>query len=111
MVQSQRTVAEVTLTSEVDVAEVVKLRAQVSGEWEKQHGFKLSYTEVIVKAVASALREHPLPEFQLDRRRDSPSLRGEHRGRRRGRQRTDRAGGAKRRSEIVSSRWPRRSAT
>jgi pyruvate dehydrogenase E2 component (dihydrolipoamide acetyltransferase) len=59
MVHSQRTVAEVTLTVEVDVAEVVKLREQVSAEWERQHGFKLSYTEVIVKAVAHALREHP----------------------------------------------------
>jgi pyruvate dehydrogenase E2 component (dihydrolipoamide acetyltransferase) len=59
MVHSQRTVAGVTLTAEVDVAEVVKLRDQVSGEWERQHGFKLSYTEVIVKAVARSLREHP----------------------------------------------------
>src|SRR5579859_2582096 len=59
MVNSQRTVAEVTLTAEVDVAEVVKLREQVSAEWERQHGFKLSYTEVIVKAVAHSLREHP----------------------------------------------------
>ena len=59
MVHSQRTVAAVTLTSEVDVAEVVKLREQVSTEWERQHGFKLSYSEVIVKAVARALREHP----------------------------------------------------
>jgi pyruvate dehydrogenase E2 component (dihydrolipoamide acetyltransferase) len=59
MVRSQQTVAEVTLTAEADVAEIVKLRDQVGGEWEKQHGFKVSYTEVIVKAVAKALREHP----------------------------------------------------
>jgi pyruvate dehydrogenase E2 component (dihydrolipoamide acetyltransferase) len=59
MSRSQQTVAEVTLTAEADVAEVVKLREQVSAEWEKQHGFKVSYTEVIVKAVARALKEHP----------------------------------------------------
>jgi pyruvate dehydrogenase E2 component (dihydrolipoamide acetyltransferase) len=59
MVHSQQTVAEVTLTAEADVAEIVKLRDQVGAEWEKQHGFKVSYTEVIVKAVAKALREHP----------------------------------------------------
>jgi pyruvate dehydrogenase E2 component (dihydrolipoamide acetyltransferase) len=59
LLRSQQTVAEVTITSEADVAEVVKLRQQVSAEWEKQHGFKVSYTEVIVKAVAKALREHP----------------------------------------------------
>jgi len=58
MVRSQQTVAEVTLTAEADVTEVVKLREQVGAEWEKQHGFKVSYTEVIVKAVAKALREH-----------------------------------------------------
>jgi pyruvate dehydrogenase E2 component (dihydrolipoamide acetyltransferase) len=59
MVHSQQTVAEVTLTAEVDVGEIVKLRAQVGDEWEKQYGFKVSYTEVIVKAVGKALREHP----------------------------------------------------
>ncbi|MGH2460829.1 MAG: dihydrolipoamide acetyltransferase family protein [Chloroflexota bacterium] len=59
MVRSQQTVAEVTLTAEVDVAEIVKLREQVSGEWEKQHGIKVSYNDVIIRAVARALREHP----------------------------------------------------
>lgn len=59
MHRSQQTVAEVTITEEADVGEVVKLRDQVSREWEKQHGFKVSYTEVIIKAVAKALKEHP----------------------------------------------------
>jgi len=59
MVNSQRTVAAVTITAVADVAEIVKLRQQVGAEWQKQHGFKVSYTEVIVKAVAKALREHP----------------------------------------------------
>lgn len=59
MARSQQTVAEVTLTSEVDVAEIVKLREQVSGEWQKQHGIKVSYNDVIIRAVARALREHP----------------------------------------------------
>lgn len=59
MVRSQQTVAEVTLNAEVDMAEVVKLRGQVSAEWQKLHGFKVTYTEVIVKAVAKALREYP----------------------------------------------------
>jgi len=59
MVRSQQTVAEVTLTQEADVGEVMKLREQVSAEWQKQHGFKVSPTDVIIKAVARALREHP----------------------------------------------------
>jgi pyruvate dehydrogenase E2 component (dihydrolipoamide acetyltransferase) len=59
MVKSQQTVAEVTITAEVDMGEVVKLREQVSGEWQKLHGIKVSYNDVIVRAVAKALREHP----------------------------------------------------
>ncbi|HEX5416164.1 MAG TPA: dihydrolipoamide acetyltransferase family protein [Chloroflexota bacterium] len=59
MLRSQQTVAEVTLNAEVEMAEVVKLREQVSAEWLKLHGFKVTYTEVIVKAVAKALREFP----------------------------------------------------
>jgi pyruvate dehydrogenase E2 component (dihydrolipoamide acetyltransferase) len=59
MVRSQQTVAEVTLTTEVEMTEVVKLREQVNGEWQKVHGIKVSYTDVIVRAAARALREHP----------------------------------------------------
>ncbi|HVC35796.1 MAG TPA: dihydrolipoamide acetyltransferase family protein [Chloroflexota bacterium] len=59
MTKSQQTVAEVTLTAEVDVGEIVKLRQQVGDEWQKQHGIKVSYNDVIIRAVARALREHP----------------------------------------------------
>jgi pyruvate dehydrogenase E2 component (dihydrolipoamide acetyltransferase) len=59
MTRSQQTVAEVTITAEVDVGEVAKLREQVNGEWQQQHGIKVSYTDVIIRAAAKALREHP----------------------------------------------------
>lgn len=59
MARSQQTVAEVTITTEVDMTEVVKLREQVGAEWQKQYGLKISPTDVIVKAVARGLREHP----------------------------------------------------
>jgi pyruvate dehydrogenase E2 component (dihydrolipoamide acetyltransferase) len=59
MLRSQQTVAEVTITAEADMTEVAKLRQQVGPEWERQYGLKVSYTEVIVKAVARALVEHP----------------------------------------------------
>jgi len=59
MVQSRQTTAPVTLTVEVDMAEAVKLRQQLLGEWERTHGLRLSYTDLIVRAVAKALREHP----------------------------------------------------
>jgi pyruvate dehydrogenase E2 component (dihydrolipoamide acetyltransferase) len=56
---SQRTTAAVTLTAEVDMTEAAKLREQASAEWAKGGRGKLTYTDVVVKAVARALREHP----------------------------------------------------
>ncbi len=54
MTESLRTMAQVTLTTEVDVSELVKLREQVKTR------FDLTYTDLIVKTVTAALREHPL---------------------------------------------------
>lgn len=45
--------AQVTVTHEVDVTELVKLRNQLKTE------FSLSFTDLIVKAVAKALKAHP----------------------------------------------------
>lgn len=65
MVRSQQTVAEVTLTAEADVGEIVKLREQVNPEWQKQFGLKVSYNDVIIRAAARALREHPMLNASL----------------------------------------------
>jgi pyruvate dehydrogenase E2 component (dihydrolipoamide acetyltransferase) len=59
MSASQRETAHVTLTAEVDMGEAARMRGQVSAEWEKDGKLKLTYTDIIVKAVAKALREHP----------------------------------------------------
>jgi len=59
MSHSQQTTAAVTLTAEVDMGEAAKLREQASAEWAKAGRPKLSYTDVVVKAVARALRDHP----------------------------------------------------
>lgn len=59
MVRSQQTTAAVTLTAEVDMAEATKLREQASAEWAKAGRPKLNYTDIVVKAAARALREHP----------------------------------------------------
>ncbi|MBI2939506.1 MAG: 2-oxo acid dehydrogenase subunit E2, partial [Chloroflexi bacterium] len=58
MSKSRQTVADVVLTTEVDMGEAAKLRTQANGEWEKAHGLKMTYTDIIVKAVAKALTEH-----------------------------------------------------
>jgi pyruvate dehydrogenase E2 component (dihydrolipoamide acetyltransferase) len=59
MSASQRETAHVTLTAEVDMGEAARMRGQISAEWQKAGSLKLTYTDIIVKAVAKALREYP----------------------------------------------------
>jgi pyruvate dehydrogenase E2 component (dihydrolipoamide acetyltransferase) len=59
MLQSQNTNATVTLTLEVDMSEATTLRQQLIGEWEKSQGVRVTYGDLIVKAVTKALLEHP----------------------------------------------------
>ncbi len=53
MSESLQTMAQVTLLTEADVTEMVRTRERL-----KQR-FNLTYTDIIIKAVAVALREHP----------------------------------------------------
>jgi len=53
MHQSVQTSVQVTLTTEIDVSSLVLLREEL-----KQH-FALTYTDLVVKATAQALIEHP----------------------------------------------------
>lgn len=50
----------VTLVAEVDMTECVRLREQLLPEVEKAYGTRLTYTDLIVKAVARALQDFPL---------------------------------------------------
>ena len=60
MHQSVQTSAQVTLTTEIDVSSLVQLREEL-----KQH-FALTYTDLVVKATAQALIEHPRMNAWLD---------------------------------------------
>jgi pyruvate dehydrogenase E2 component (dihydrolipoamide acetyltransferase) len=53
MMNSLHQMAQVTVTTEVDVTELVKLRDQLKSE------FDLTYTDLIIKAVAKALKQQP----------------------------------------------------
>jgi pyruvate dehydrogenase E2 component (dihydrolipoamide acetyltransferase) len=53
MHQSLQTSAQVTLVTEVDVSALVQLREELKPQ------FALTYTDLVVKAVAHALKEHP----------------------------------------------------
>ena len=65
MHHSKSTTAPVTLTSEVDMSEVAKLRSQINTEWESKFNIRVSYTDVIVRAVTKALGEHPAVNASL----------------------------------------------
>jgi pyruvate dehydrogenase E2 component (dihydrolipoamide acetyltransferase) len=56
MVQSLKTMAQVTLTTEVDVTDAMKLREGLARHW---HDAGLSPLHVVLKATARALKEHP----------------------------------------------------
>jgi pyruvate dehydrogenase E2 component (dihydrolipoamide acetyltransferase) len=59
MARSAREAPQVTLVIEVDATEAVKLREQLLSDWERADGVRLSPTDLIVRATALALREHP----------------------------------------------------
>lgn len=56
MLQSLQTMAQVTLTTEVDVTDAMKLREGLARQW-KDGG--LSPLHLVIKATARALKEHP----------------------------------------------------
>jgi len=57
--RSARTAPHVTLTLPVDMSEAARFRAQVLPAIEKAVGVRVSFTDIIAKAVARALRDHP----------------------------------------------------
>ncbi|HLW60248.1 MAG TPA: dihydrolipoamide acetyltransferase family protein [bacterium] len=59
MLESLQTTAQLTLTTEVDMDEAVRLRSEVGQELERREGVRVTYTDLIVRAAAVALREHP----------------------------------------------------
>lgn len=59
MMESVTTTAQLTLTTEVDMADTVRLRDEVGAELERRGGTRPTYTDVVVKATALALRDHP----------------------------------------------------
>ena len=86
-----------TTFNEVDMSEVMELRAAYKDAFEKRHGVKLGFMGFFVKACVAALKELPAVNAEIDG--DDivykNLLRHRHRGRHRSRPR--RAGGARRR--------------
>ena len=66
MVQSVTTVPHVTLTSEVEMTGAIELRNKLLDKIYKVTGYRLSYTEIFVKAVAHALKAHKMVNASLN---------------------------------------------
>lgn len=64
MHQSLQSMAQLTLAMEVGMDEAVRLRTQLVEEWAPD-GVKPSYTDLVIKAVAKALRKHPNANSQV----------------------------------------------
>ncbi|MBU0703516.1 MAG: 2-oxo acid dehydrogenase subunit E2 [Chloroflexi bacterium] len=62
MVYSLQTMAQITITTKVDVTELVSTREALRARWDR----KVSYTDLLVKAVAVALGDHPLLGAKLE---------------------------------------------
>ncbi len=65
MLSSHLKYAEVTQMREVDVSELVSLRQSLVSRLEEKYGFRVSYTHLLIKAVADALRQHPIVNSSL----------------------------------------------
>ncbi|MCY9673891.1 2-oxo acid dehydrogenase subunit E2 [Bacillus pumilus] len=59
MSQSAFTAPHVTLTSEIDMTKTKEVRQQLLPAIEKETGYRLSFTEIIIHAVSHVLTRHP----------------------------------------------------
>ncbi len=66
MLHSKMTAPHVTLNSEIHMVEVVAMRKRLLSPIEKQTGYRISYTEIILKATAHALKRHPNINISLE---------------------------------------------
>ena len=65
MLQSLQSMAQLTMAMEVDMTDAARLRRDLLAAWETA-GVRVSYTDMVVKAAALALREHPRLNALLD---------------------------------------------
>ncbi|WP_240371460.1 dihydrolipoamide acetyltransferase family protein [Anoxybacteroides rupiense] len=66
MVQSAFTAPHVTLTSDVDMTKAIEMRIALLPTVETQTGFRLTYTDILIKAVGTALSRFPEVNVHLE---------------------------------------------
>ena len=66
LLQSQSTAAILTTFNEVNMAPVMELRNRYKDKFEKEHGVKLGFMSLFVKAAVHALRKYPVVNASID---------------------------------------------
>ncbi len=66
MVQSKQTSPHVTSFVEVDVTEIVKWRNRIKADFEARHGMKITYTPILLHAVARAIQDFPMINISVE---------------------------------------------
>ena len=66
MSESTRTIPHFFLNVEVDMASTLRVREKLLEEVEKKAGVRLSITDILVKVVACALRDHPIMNSRME---------------------------------------------
>ncbi|MDG6926669.1 MAG: 2-oxo acid dehydrogenase subunit E2 [Nitrososphaerota archaeon] len=66
MTSSLQTMAQVTLHYEMDASELVAYREKRLPELEGKTGARVTYTDILVKVAARALRDHPMMNSTLE---------------------------------------------
>ncbi|GGB84371.1 dihydrolipoamide acetyltransferase family protein [Dyadobacter sediminis] len=66
MVESKRISAHVTSFIETDMTPIVNWREQVKTEFRKQTGDSITFTPILIEAVAKAIRDFPMINISVD---------------------------------------------
>jgi 2-oxoglutarate dehydrogenase E2 component (dihydrolipoamide succinyltransferase) len=66
MVMSKSVSPHVTSFIEVDMTNIVQWRERVKNTFEKREGEKITYTPIIIEAVAKAIKDFPLVNISVD---------------------------------------------
>ncbi|KAA6436950.1 2-oxo acid dehydrogenase subunit E2 [Dyadobacter flavalbus] len=66
MIESKRISAHVTSFIETDMTPIVNWREQVKSEFRKKTGDSITFTPILIEAVAKAIRDYPMINISVD---------------------------------------------
>ena len=66
MVKSAQTSPHVTSVTEADMSHIVAWREQHKDEFHRREGEKLTYTPILISAIARAVRDYPMMNVSVD---------------------------------------------